>query len=165
MEIYKFEFGSFSNVIFALAAIGMLTVTVFVIKFSIRQIKSELKNGLKNPLKRSLVFVPFVIIPLAFSIVFGSHFFRYTAWDYYMEKGKASILVGDVTVISAEEEYYRGRFSGYTVVIEIEGQRFSPANTFSEDIVDAFESDKILIVQYGEVKNDGTYIWSIKTTE
>jgi len=63
-----------------------------------------------------------------------------------------------------EEEYYRGSFSGYNVVIEIEGQIISPANTFSEEVVDAFESNQILIIQYGEIKNDGTYIWSIKTS-
>ena len=164
MEIYKFEFGSFLNIIFALAVIGMLVVTAVAIKFVVRQIKNELKNGLKNPLKRSLTFAPFVIIPLAFSIVFGFLFLKYTSWDYHMEKGNASVLEGDVTVVSVEEEYYRGSFSGYTVVIEIEGQIISPANTFSEEVVDAFESNQILIIQYGEIKNDGTYIWSIKTS-
>jgi hypothetical protein len=165
MEIYKFEFGSFLNIIFALAAIGMLVITAFVIKYVVRQIKNELKNGLKNSLKRSLIFAPFVIIPFAFSIVFGSFFLKYTSWDYHMEKGNPSVLEGDVTVVSVEEEYYRGSFSGYNVVLEIEGQIISPANTFSEDVVDAFESNKILIIQYGEIKNDGTYIWSIKVSD
>jgi hypothetical protein len=165
MEIYKFEFGSFLNIIFALAAIGMLVITAFVIKYVVRQIKNELKNGLKNSLKRSLIFAPFVIIPFAFSIVFGSFFLKYTSWNYHMEKGNASVLEGDVTVVSVEEEYYRGSFSGYNVVIEIAGQIISPANTFSEDVVDAFESNKILIIQYGEIKNDGTYIWSIKVSD
>ena len=81
-----------------------------------------------------------------------------------MEKGNASVLEGDVTIVSVEEEYHRGSFSGYNVVIEIEGQIISPANTFSEEVVDAFESNQILIIQYGEIKNDGTYIWSIKTS-
>ena len=168
MEIYTFESGSFLNIIFiifALAAIGMLVVTGFVIKFVVRQIKNELESGLKNPLKRSLIFAPLVIIPFAFSIVFGSFFLKYTSWDYHMEKGNASVLEGDVTVVSVEEEYYRGSFSGYNVVIEIEGQIISPANTFSKEVVDAFESNQILIIQYGEIKNDGTYIWSIKVSD
>ena len=165
MEIYTFESGSFLNIIFALIAIGMLVVTGFVIKFVVRQIKNELESGLKNPLKRSLIFAPLVIIPFAFSIVFGSFFLKYTSWDYHMEKGNASVLEGDVTVVSVEEEYYRGSFSGYNVVIEIEGQIISPANTFSKEVVDAFESNQILIIQYGEIKNDGTYIWSIKVSD
>ena len=164
MEIYKLEFGSFMNIIFALAAIGMLVATALVVKLIARQMKNELKNGLKYFFKRILVFIPFVIIPLVFSIVFATQFIKYTSWDYHMEKGNASVLEGDVTVVSVEEEYYRGSFSGYTVVIEIEGQIISPANTFSEEVVDAFESNQILIIQYGEIKNDGTYIWSIKTS-
>lgn len=165
MEIYAFESGSFLNIIFALAAIGMLVVTGFVIKFVVRQIKNELESGLKNPLKRSLIFAPFVIIPFAFSIVFGSFFLKYTSWDCHMEKGNASVLEGDVTVVSVEEEYYRGEPSGYTVVIEVDGQRISPSNTFSKEIVDAFESNQTLVIQYGEIQNDGTYIWSIRVSE
>ena len=44
MEIYKFEIGSLLNIIFALAAIGMLVVTGFVIKYVVPQIKNELKK-------------------------------------------------------------------------------------------------------------------------
>ena len=164
MEIYHFESGSFLNILLALAAIGMAVVTVFMLKMVARQIKGEIRSGSKNPIRRSLLLIPFLIIPLAFSIVFGSFFLKYTSWDYYMEKGNPSVLEGDVTVVSVEEEYYRGSFSGYNVVLEIEGQIISPANTFSEEVVDAFESNQILIIQYGEIKNDGTYIWSIKTS-
>ena len=164
MEIYHFESGSFLNILFALAAIGMAVVTVFMLKMVARQIKGEIRSGSKNPIRRSLLLIPFLIIPLAFSIVFGALSVKYTFWDYHMEKGNASVLEGDVTVVSVEEEYYRGSFSGYNVVLEIEGQIISPANTFSEDVVDAFESNQILIIQYGEIKNDGTYIWSIKTS-
>jgi hypothetical protein len=142
----------------------MAVVTVFMLKMVARQIKGEIRSGSKNPIRRSLLLIPFLIIPLAFSIVFGSLFVKYTSWDYHMEKGNASVLEGDVTVVSVEEEYYRGSFSGYNVVIEIEGQIISPANTFSKEVVDAFESNQILIIQYGEIKNDGTYIWSIKTS-
>ena len=110
MEIYKFEFGSFMNIIFALASIGMLVVTAFVIKFVVRQMKNELKNGLKYFFKRILVFIPFVIIPLVFSIVFATQFVKYTSWDYHMEKRNASVLEGDITGVSVEDEYYRGSF-------------------------------------------------------
>ena len=105
MEIYKFEFGSFMNIIFALAAIGMLVVTAIVVKFIVPQMKNELKNGVKYFFKRILVFIPFVIIPLVFSIVFATQFIKYTSWDYHMEKGNASVLAGDVTVVSVEKEY------------------------------------------------------------
>ena len=82
-----------------------------------------------------------------------------------MEKENASFLEGDVILVSCEENYYRGTFMGYNVVLQIEGQTLEPSNTFSKEIVEYFESDEKLLIQYGEIKNDGTYIWSIKTTE
>ena len=90
MEIYKFEFGSFLNIIFALASIVMLVVTAFVIKFVVRQMKNELKNGLKYFFKRTLVFIPFVIVPLVFSVVFCTQFVKYASWDYHMKKAPTS---------------------------------------------------------------------------
>ena len=161
MEIYTFRFGLFINLLYALMAVGMAAVTAFVIRSAIRQAK----NGSKIQVKRILVFVPFVLIPLAFSILFGSLFAKYAAFDYHMSRGNASFLEGDVILVSCEEEYYRGEPSGYTVVIEADGQRISPSNTFSKEVVDAFESNQTLVIQYGEIQHDGTYIWRIKTSE
>lgn len=161
MEIYTFKFGIFLNTIYALMAVGMATVTAFTIRSAIRQAK----NGPKIQVKRFLAFTPFILIPLAFSILFGALFAKYTAFDYNMSRGNASFLEGDVILVSCEEEYYRGEPSGYTVVIEVDGQRISPSNTFSKEVVDAFESDQTLVIQYGEIQNDGTYIWSIQASE
>jgi len=165
MEIYHFEYGVFLNVVCVLMAIGMAIAAAFAIKLVIQQIKKEAKNGAKIQVKRILELVPFIIIPLVLSVVFGILFAKYTAFDYNMSKGNVSFLKGDVAVVSCEEEYYRGRFSGYIVVIEVDGQRIFPSNVFPEDVVEAFESDQTLIIQYGEVKNDDTIIWSIKVPE
>ena len=161
MEIYTFSFGLFINLLYALMAVGMGTVTVFAIRSAIRQAKSEEKLQVK----RILAFTPFILIPLAFSLLFGTLFAKYTAFDYNMSRGNASFLEGDVILVSCEEELYRGEPSGYTVVIEVDGQRISPSNTFSKEVVDAFESDQTLVIQYGEIQNDGTYIWCIRVSE
>ena len=161
MEIYTFSFGLFINLLYALMAVGMAAVTAFVIRSAIRQAKSEEKLQVK----RLLAFAPFILIPLAFSILFGTLFAKYTAFGYNMSRGNASVLKGDVILVSCEEELYRGEPSGYTVVIEVDGQRISPSNTFSKEVVDAFESDQTLVIQYGEIQNDGTYIWSIRVSE
>lgn len=161
MEIYTFSFGLFINLLYALMAVSMATVTAFAIRSAIRQAKSEEKLQVK-PL---LAFSPFILIPLTLSILFGTLFAKYTAFDYNMSRGNASFLEGDVILVSCEEEYYRGDPSGYTVVIEVDGQRISPSNTFSKEVVDAFESDQTLVIQYGEIQNDGTYIWSIRVSE
>jgi hypothetical protein len=161
MEIYTFKFGIFLNTIYALMAVGMATVTAFAIRSAIRQAKS----GPKIQVKRFLAFAPFILIPLAFSLLFGALFAKYTAFDYNMSRGNASFLEGDIILVSCEEELYRGEPSGYTVVIEVDGQRISPSNTFPKEVVDAFESDQTLVIQYGEIQNDGTYIWSIQASE
>ena len=161
MEIYTFKFGIFLNTIYALMAVGMAAVTAFVIRSVIRQAK----NGSKIQAKRVLAFTPLILIPLAFSILFVTLFAKYTSFDYHMSRGNASFLEGDVILVSCEEELYRGEPSGYTVVVEVDGQRISPSNTFSKEIVDAFESDQTLVIQYGEIQNDGTYIRSIRVSE
>lgn len=161
MEIYTFSFSLFINLLYALMAVGMATVTAFVIRFAIRQAKS----GAKIQVKPLLAFTPFILIPLVFSVIFGTLFAKYTAFGYNMSRGNASVLKGDVILVSCEEEYYRGEPSGYTVVIEVDGQRISPSNTFSKEVVDAFESNQTLVIQYGEIQNDGTYIWSIRVSE
>ena len=161
MEIYTFKFVIFLNTIYALMAVGMAIVTAFAIRSAIRQAK----NGPKIQVKRILAFAPFILIPLAFSLLFGALFAKYTAFDYHMSRGNASFLEGDVILVSCEEEYYRGEPSGYTVVIEVDGQRISPSNTLPKEVVDAFESDQTLVIQYGEIPNDGTYIWSIRVSE
>ena len=161
MEIYTFSLSLFINLLYALMAVGMAAVTAFVIRSAIRQAK----NGSKIQVKRILAFTPFILIPLVFSVIFGSLFAKYTAFDYHMSRGNASFLEGDVILVSCEVEYYRGEPSGYTVVIEVDGQRISPSNTFSKEVVDAFESDQTLVIQYGEIQNDGMYIWSIRVSE
>jgi hypothetical protein len=161
MEIYTFSFGLFINLLYALMAVGMAAVTAFVIRSAIRQAK----NGPKIQVKRILAFTPFILIPLAFSLLFGTLFAKYTAFDYNMSRGNASFLEGDVILVSCEEEYYRGEPSGYTVVIEVDGQRISPSNTLLKEVVDALESEQTLVIQYGEIPNDGTYIWSIQASE
>ena len=120
MEIYSFKFGIFMNIIYALMAIGMAIGTAFVTKLVIQEAKKESKNGSKMQIKRVLNFMPFIIISLVLSILFGSLFVKYTTFDYNMSRGNASILEGDVKVVSLEEEYYRGSFSGYTVVLDAE---------------------------------------------
>jgi hypothetical protein len=165
MEIYNFTFGVFMQAILAFMSIAMIIVTVFVIIFVIRQVIKDLKCGLKISTPRIIFFICFIVIPLIFSLIFGSCFIKYFSFDYNMNCGNSSFLSGDVTIVSCDKEYYRGSFSGYTVVIEVDGEKIYPSNTFSEDIVNVFKSDKLLLIQYGNIKNDGTYIHSIKILE
>ena len=110
-------------------------------------------------------FTIFLIIPAIFAVVFGNTLVKYASYDHNMKTGNANYLEGDVVLVSYEEEYYRGHLSGYTVVLEVDGKTITPSNTFSEDLVSHFKSEQKLIIQYGEIKNDGIYIYSIKIIE
>lgn len=52
---------------------------------------------------------------------------------------------------------------GYKVELQIDDQIISPSNTFLEEVIMHFESNEELTIQYGIIKNDGLYIWSIET--
>ena len=165
MEIYRFEYGPLLRIILAAAAVGMAVAAGLVIRLAARRTRNGRGNRTGIPRGQGLAILPFVLVPLAFSVAFGCFFIRYTAWDVRMANGDASVLTGDVTVISAEAEYYRGSPSGYTVVIEVDGRRLAPANTFPADVLDALEGDGVLTVRYGEIPGDGVYVWSIHRAE
>ena len=165
MEIYNFEFGIFLNLILAFATIGMAVIAFFVICFFVAQMKAERKSKSKFSADLVVRFTIFLIIPAIFAVVFGNTLVKYASYDHNMKTGNANYLEGDVVLVSYEEEYYRGHLSGYTVVLEVDGKTITPSNTFSEDLVRHFKSEQKLIIQYGEIKNDGIYIYSIKIIE
>ncbi len=167
MEIYMFQSPTniFLNILYAFGAIAFAVVAFFIIRFFIGQVKAYRQSQEKFPFRLRLFLALILIVPLVGSTLFGISFVKSLSYDYNMEKGNASFLEGDVILVFCEENYYRGTFMGYNVVLQIEGQSLEPSNTFSKEIVEYFESDEKLLIQYGEIKNDGTYIWSIKTTE
>ena len=80
---------------------------------------------------------------------------KIVSYDINMDRGNACYLEGDIELISYEEHYYRDSFMGYNVVLTFDGKTLAPSNTFSAEMIDYFKSDGKLIVQYGEIKNDG----------
>ena len=165
MEIYNFKFGIFLNAILAFMTIGMAVTGFFVIRFFIKRIIEELKSKSRISVGIAVIFTIFLIIPVAFTVVFGNTFVKYASYDHNMKIGNANYLEGDVVLVSYEENYYRGKLSGYDVVLELNGKTITPSNTFSSDLVRCFKNEQKLIIQYGEIKNDGIYIYSIKIVE
>lgn len=84
----------------------------------------------------------------------------YYNYGHQMEQGKYEIVTGDVEIISCEEDWYRDSFMGYEVIFEVDGERFTPCNSFDEDVVSALRSDSNLRIYYGYMK-DGMFIWQI----
>ncbi len=82
-----------------------------------------------------------------------------------MKNGDAEYFVGDPVVISYEEHDYRDSFMGYKVELQIGGQTISPSNVFPEEVLLHLQTDEELVIQYGNIKHDGHYVWSIKTVQ
>lgn len=165
MEIYSYGNDTLLAIIYAIMAIIFVTVPFFVLKYLIEQIVSYKTSGMKFPIQLTILFICFIVIPLTGFLGFGNLFIQNVSYNHNMKNGKALILSGDVEVITCEESYYRGDFIGYRVELLVDGEIIAPSNTFSEDVVAYFNSDKKLIIQYGIIEGDGLYVWCIETAE
>ena len=167
MEIYTFQspYNTVMNIVYALGVILFGVVSFFLIRFFVGQVKAYHQSGEKFPRRLMAFLIAFCFVPIVGTVLFGNMFIKSVSYDINMDRGNACYLKGDIELVSYEEEYYRDSFMGYSVVITFDGKTLAPSNTFSEEMIDYFKSDEKLIVQYGEIKNDGIYIWSICTTE
>ena len=163
MEIYAFDDGGVTNIIYALGAILFAVVLGFAIKTLVQQIRAYKKSGLTFPVSLAVLFVLFVLVPLIGTLGLGNLCIEGMVYRHNMQNGNALLLTGDVKLVACDEEYYRGTFSGYTVSLEVDGETISPANTFSKEVVSYFKSEQILTIQYAVIDGDGLYVWSIKT--
>ena len=165
MEIYYSGENVFMCAIYAICTVLFAIVPFIVIVFLNKQIIAYRKSGLKFPTFLYSVFVLVALVPMLGVWGFGKMFTQTVSYNYNMKNGDALYLAGDVEVLICEEADYRGDFLGYTVEISVNGEKIAPCNTFSKDIIEYFNSDKELIIQYGIIEGDGVYIWSIKTAE
>lgn len=164
MEIYSYGNDTLLAIIYATMAIIFVTALFFVLKYLIEQTVSYKISSIQFPIQLKILFICFIVIPLIGFLGFGRMFIQTVSYNYNMKNGDALYLVGDVEVRSCESVDYRGDFVGYTVELSVDGEIIAPANTFSEDVVAYFNSDKELIIQYGIIEGDGIYVWSIKTS-
>ena len=167
MEIYTFQspYNMVMNIIYALAMVLFGVASFFLIRFIVGQVKAYRKSNEKFPRRLTVFLIAFCFIPIVGTVLFGNMFIKSVSYDTKMEKGNAYYLEGDIELVSCEEEYYRGTFMGYNVVIKFNEKTLSPSNVFSSEVIDYFKSDEKLIVKYGEIKNDGIYIWNICTEQ
>lgn len=167
MEIYAFDspLNTVMNVIYAIGAIALAVLSFFIIKFWMAQVIAYRKDKTKFPKALMVFFAVLILVPLIGCIGLGSLFVKSIKYDTNMKNGDAEYFIGDPVVVSCEEDYYRGRFMGYKVELRIDGRTVSPSNSFSQEILTRLQSDEDLVIQYGEIKNDGLYIWSIKTVQ
>jgi hypothetical protein len=165
MEIYTFQslYNVVMNLIYALGAIALFVICFFLIRFFVGQVKAYHQSGVKFPRRLTVFFAAFCVVPLVGTVLFGNMFIKSISYDIKMNNGIACYYEGDIELVSYEEHSYRGTFVGYKVVLTLDEKTLAPSNTFSEEMIDYFKSDEKLIIQYGEIENDGIYVWKICT--
>ena len=165
MQIYTFQSTEniVMNIIYASGAIVLGVIAFALVRFFIGQVGAYRQSQQKFPKRLAAFFIAISFVPIVGVILFGNMFIKSVSYDIKMDKGNACYLEGDFELVSCEEHDYRGTFLGYDVVLELDGIIIKPSNVFSKEVVDHFKSDESLILQYGEIKNDGLYIWNIST--
>jgi len=166
MEIYSFQSSItiLLNILYALGAIVFASVACFLLKLFINETKAYHKIQKKLPLALSLFLTLILAALLIGSIFFSASFINSITFNRNMKNNNASFLEGDVVLVSKEENYSKdGVFMGYNVILKVEENILEPSNTLPKEVIEYFESDEKLLIQYGEIKNGGIYIWSIKT--
>ena len=168
MELYLYDslIKKCAETIYAIGAVllGVLALAL-IIYLIVKLIKSRKEEG-KFPILVIVLFVIIIPIPTVGSVGLGNMFIKSVTYNRDMKNGDAQFLIGDVEVISCVEEEYRLEPTGnYIVEIKVGETTIKPSNAFPKTVIEYFDGDNELIIQYGIIEGDGLYVWSIKLSE
>ena len=168
MELYVYDsfIKRLAESIYAIGAVVLGALALgLIIYLIVKLIKSRKEEG-KFPTLVIVLFLLIVAIPTVASIGFGNMFIKSAMYNKDMKNGDAQFLIGDVEVISCIEEEYRLEPTGnYIVEIKVGETTIKPSNGFPKKVIEYFEGNQELIIQYGIIEGDGLYVWSIKLSE
>ena len=168
MEIYIYDsfIKRLAETIYAVGAVALGGLAIGLIVYLIvKLIKSRKEEG-NFPIFVIALFILIIAVPSIASIGLGNMFIESATYNRDMKNGDAQFLIGDVKIISCVEEEYRGESTGnYVVEIKVEETTIKPSNGFTKEVIEYFEGDQELIIQYGIIEGDGLYVWSIKLSE
>ena len=168
MELYIYDsfIKRLAETIYAIGAIALGSLAVgLIIYLIVKLIKSRKEEG-KFPILVIGLFILIIAIPTVASIGLGNMFIKSETYNRDMKNGDAQFLIGDVEVVSCVEEEYRLEPTGnYIVEIKVGETTIKPSNGFPKEVIEYFEGDQELVIQYGIIEGDGLYVWSIKISE
>ena len=168
MELYVYDsvIKRLAETIYAIGAVALGGLAIGLIAYLIvKLIKSRKEEG-NFPIFVIALFILIIAVPSIASIGLGNMFIESATYNRDMKNGDAQFLIGDVKIISCVEEEYRGEPTGnYVAEIKVEETTIKPSNGFPEKVIEYFQGDQELIIQYGIIEGDGLYVWSIKLSE
>ena len=168
MELYVYDsfIKRLAESIYAIGAVVLGALALGLIIYLIVKLIKRRKEEGKFPILVIVLFLLIVAIPTVASIGLGNMFIESATYNRDMKNGDAQFLIGDVEVISCIEEEYRLEPTGnYIVEIKVGETTIKPSNGFPKEVIEYFEGDQELIIQYGIIEGDGLYVWSIKLSE
>jgi len=128
----------------------------------IRYLRQFFIPAMRNTENRHWLARLLFTIPLAVLLVLMSFALRIpmSLLDFY--RAEHHVLRGDVELVSYAEDWSRS-FNGYTVVLTVDGETFSPADAFPRETLDALAEGGPMEITYVELEGDGTYVWEIRS--
>ena len=153
-----------SMIIIVLIGVGVRVVLVPLIRGE-RDEHGHRINYKDIPLTQKLIFqlVPTIIILVA-CLGLGNLIKGYAGFELQMSDGDYTNWRGDPEIVSYEENWYRDSFLGYQVTLMLDEVEFTPADSFSMEVIKLFESDTEMTICYGYM-DDELFVWSITTEE
>jgi len=161
MTIYTF-WGDNSPLVYLLLGIACIFAVIIAavcIYTYVRLTKSQERPPLFG---RLLLIIPALVMTVL-AIISGSTWYSTAHYEYAMRHGNNCVVQGNVEMISHEEEWHRGTFLGYSVVIRVDETVLNPSNQFSKEILNHFQSNAELKITYGKLEENGITIWEIAT--
>lgn len=150
----------FNAIIIAIAAAIGIWLAVILFAKGLQTTYGTRVKYKELPLQMKLILaVPYLIVAVII-ISLGVQTTNCVIFEKQMTNGNGITLEGTVTLISSEEAEYRDEFLGYSIVFEINGEKYEPANSFPEEVVDAFSESKECSIIYGYLGGELT-VWSI----
>ena len=158
MVIWNHADAGYSYVVLLFALVSLIPLVMLISYLRQTFLPSMRDPENKHWLARILLSIPIVIllIPQVFALripLFYINFFR----------AEHHVLRGEVKLISYAEDWGR-HFNGYTVVLTVDGETFSPSDTFPQKVLDRLAEGGQMEITYVMPKGaDGTYVWEIKS--
>ena len=144
---------------------ALLFVLVFAVPLVmlIQYLRKNFIPAIRDPenkhwLARVLLTVPIVLflIPQVIALYIPMSLVNFYRAEHH-------VLRGEVELISYAEDWGR-YFNGYTVVLTVGGETFSPTDAFPKEVVDRLTEGGPMEITYVMPEGDGgTYVWEIKS--
>lgn len=105
----------------------------------------------------------FFTVPLVVLLILPTFALRIPMSLVNFYRAERHVLRGEVELVSCAEDWGRS-FNGYTVVLTVDGETFSPSDAFPQEVVDRLAEGGSMEITYVMPKGDsGTYVWEIKS--